>query len=108
MDIGQKIKVLRKDHNLTQLEFAKKLGKKQPHIASWEGGEKIPSLPILKKIAMLFNVSLDLLVLDQQDFNLLKMKDKALLTKLKTLDLMSEKEKATVITLIDSLSEKSK
>ena len=108
MNIGQRIKILRKDHHLTQLELAKKLGKNQPHIVSWEKGEKIPSLPILKEIATLFNVSLDLLVLDGQDFDMLKMKDKALLTKLKNLEQMSEKEKATVIALIDSLTDKVK
>ena len=106
MHIGQKIKALRKEHGLTQIQLAKKIGIDQPHLARWESGGSFPSLFLLKKVTMLFDVSLDLLVLDSRDFQTLKMKDRSLLSKLKNMEIMTERDKETVIKLIESLSKK--
>lgn len=106
MTIGQRIKTLRKEHHLTQLELAKKIKSQQPQVNKWEAGIKTPSLPMLKKIAHLFNISLDTLVMDDKDLDILKVKDKSLLNKLKNIDKLNEHDKQIVINLIDTLIKK--
>ena len=39
----QRLKMLRNEKNMTQLELAKKMGVSRSKVASWETGERIPS-----------------------------------------------------------------
>lgn len=52
-----RIKAIRKDHSLTQTEFADQIGATRAMIASYEGGAVVPSDTILKLICKEFNVS---------------------------------------------------
>ena len=105
--IGEKIKALRLQHNLTQSQLAEKIGADQPLLARWENGKKIPSLPTLIKIAKNFNISLDTLAFNDRDLQTLISKDKTLISKLKNFEKLSEQDKQTVANLIDSLAAKS-
>ncbi|MBB5196090.1 helix-turn-helix domain-containing protein [Anaerocolumna cellulosilytica] len=58
----RKIKHLRKDKHLTQLELAKKLNLTQSTIAAYENGIKIPTVENLLAIAKFFQVSTDYLL----------------------------------------------
>jgi transcriptional regulator with XRE-family HTH domain len=60
--IGKNIKHLRKQHGLTQDDFARKLGIKRAVVGSYEEGRAIPKLPSLQDIARFFGLSLDELV----------------------------------------------
>ena len=62
MEFSERLKKLRKQAQLTQVDVAKKLGISQPAYASWERGVKKPTQENLVKIAKLFNVSVDTLV----------------------------------------------
>ncbi len=66
MDIRQIISnnliLLRKKHNLTQIELAEKLNYSDNAISRWERMEVLPSLETLEKISELFNVSLASLI----------------------------------------------
>lgn len=62
MDFSERLKNLRKQAQLTQVDVAEKLGISQPAYASWERGVKKPTQENLVKIAKLFNVSVDTLV----------------------------------------------
>lgn len=52
------IKMLREDNGLTQGEFAKKLGKAQTTVSSWEVGRTKPSPADLININKIFNTSI--------------------------------------------------
>lgn len=59
MDFNENIKILRSTYNLTQKEFADRLGVSIPTVAAWENGTKKPSFDVLVQIANTFDVSLD-------------------------------------------------
>lgn len=60
--LGEKIKELRMQKMYSQSEIAKVLGVSRAIISYIESDEKMPSLPLLKRLAKLFEVSLDYLV----------------------------------------------
>ena len=60
--IGEAIKNYRRKMDMTQREFAKKLGVYQPMVADWESGRKEPKLFYAICIADMLNISLDELV----------------------------------------------
>lgn len=53
---GQRIRLLRKTKNLTQAEFAKKIGKTESSIRKYEKGLTEIPISVLKVIAKLFEV----------------------------------------------------
>ena len=62
MEFSERLKKLRKDAGLTQVDVASKLGISQQAYASWERGAKKPTQDNLVKIAQVLNVSIDYLV----------------------------------------------
>ena len=62
MEFSERLKKLRKDAGLTQVNVSEKLGISQPAYASWERGIKKPTQDNLVKIAQVLNVSVDYLV----------------------------------------------
>lgn len=62
MEFAERLKKLRKDTGLTQVDVASKLGISQQAYASWERGVKKPTQDNLVKIAQVLNVSVDYLV----------------------------------------------
>ncbi|MBW1604898.1 helix-turn-helix domain-containing protein [Lactobacillus sp. Sy-1] len=68
---GQRLRALRRGHNLTQSQLAAALNKQfnaKPHpnteaqLGKWELGLRSPSIPELIKLATFFDVSIDFLV----------------------------------------------
>lgn len=57
--IGQFISQLRKKNQLTQQEFANRLGVTYQAVSKWENGKSIPDIAILKEMSNEFDVSLD-------------------------------------------------
>ena len=57
--IGDRIKYLRKQANLTQSQLAERLNLSQATIASWENGTRRPDLDLLPVLAETFGVSVD-------------------------------------------------
>ena len=62
MEFSERLKELRKQAHLTQVELAGKLGIVQSSYADWERGKKKPTQENLIKIAQILNVSVDYLV----------------------------------------------
>lgn len=62
MEFSERLKDLRKQAGLTQVDVAERLGVSQPAYASWERGIKKPTQENLVKIAQVLNVSVDYLV----------------------------------------------
>ncbi len=57
--VGETIKKLRKDNNLTQKEFADKLGVTYQAVSKWENGKNMPDIGILQDISKIFNINMD-------------------------------------------------
>ena len=58
MKIGEKIKNLRTEQNMTQKEFAEKTGLSISSVQKYEYGDFIPSDSVIIKIAKAFNISI--------------------------------------------------
>lgn len=67
VDIGKKIKTLRKGRGLTQQELADHLGLVRATISNYEIGRRTPHLSELKRIAEFFGVSLSFFGIDTTD-----------------------------------------
>ena len=57
-----RIKQLREENNITQIQLAKKLNKTQQAISLYEKGSNEPDIESLKQMASLFHCSLDYLL----------------------------------------------
>lgn len=57
--IGNFIKSIRLDNNLTQKEFANKFGVTYQAVSKWENGKNIPDISIIKSICEEYNLSID-------------------------------------------------
>lgn len=58
-NIGNLIKTLRKEKNLTQKELADLLGVTYQAVSKWENGKNIPDIAILKKISDEFSIDIN-------------------------------------------------
>ena len=104
MSIGNKIKKLREEHNMTQGDLAKLLELGNSTISMYENEVRYPDTFALKKIAEIFNVSTDYL-LDLSDIKE-PIQIAASMNKDADLSDMSEKDKQLVISIIKQLKEK--
>ncbi len=62
MEFKDRLKILRKERRLTQVKLGEMLNYGYTAIANYESGRNQPSIPDLKKIASIFNVSMDYLL----------------------------------------------
>lgn len=62
MIFGERLKQIRKEKNMTQVEVAKAVGIAKQTINSYEKGIKFPSLPVLTEIANCLDCSADYLL----------------------------------------------
>ena len=60
--IGEFIAQCRKEHNMTQMQFAEKLGVTNKAVSKWERAESIPDVFTLKEIVDIFGVTMDYLL----------------------------------------------
>ncbi|MBU3874962.1 helix-turn-helix domain-containing protein [Faecalicatena sp. AGMB00832] len=57
--IGRNIRVLRKQHNLTQEQLAQQLNMKRQTLSNYEIGKRVPDIYELITLADIFDVTLD-------------------------------------------------
>lgn len=57
--IGQVIKEIRKKHNLTQTDFAKKYNVTYQAVSKWENGKNLPDIALIKQICNDFNLDIN-------------------------------------------------
>ena len=60
---GKRVRQLRRQHNLTQLELSEKLNISETYLRKIESGERSASIDLCIEIAAFFRVSLDYLIL---------------------------------------------
>lgn len=92
MEFSERLKTLRKQAHLTQKEIAEKLGVSQPAYGDWERGVKMPTHENSKKLAKLFNVTLDTLMGEHEANDEIDLSDVELLFRT-TSDGMTKEEK---------------
>ena len=59
MFIGYRLKILRKQHHLSQIELGRLLGVSKVSVSNYEKGTRIPSMRTLLMILRVFNISAD-------------------------------------------------
>ncbi len=57
--ISRYLQFLRKNHNYTQEDLAKKLGLSRQAVSKWETGTAIPDLEVLLQISKLYNITIN-------------------------------------------------
>ncbi len=67
MELGNSLFHARKSCGLSQEQVAEKLGVSRQTVSKWESGETIPDIRQSKKMALLYNVSLDDLIVFDVD-----------------------------------------
>ena len=70
MLFSEKLKMLRKESNLTQEGLADKLNVSRQAITKWENNEGIPDIENLKQISILFNTTIDELVKEDKTIDI--------------------------------------
>lgn len=64
INIGEKIKMLRKEKKLTQKELAKEIGVTASTVTKYENGQLEPNIEVLNRISNIFRISISALVED--------------------------------------------
>lgn len=109
MEFSERLKDLRKQARLTQVDVAEKLGISQPAYASWERGAKKPTQDNLVKIAQILNVSVDYLVGNSDEENTNKeLDDIELLFRMNSNGLTDEEKGIFKKELIEFMEERKK
>lgn len=78
MECGEKISTIRKEHNLTQEQFAELLNVSRQSVSKWELGSSYPDTEKLIRMSKLFSCSLDYLLkeeIENRDINQLQESD---------------------------------
>lgn len=57
--IGEFIAKRRKEHNMTQMQFAEKLGVTNKAVSKWETGKCLPDAALFDNICILLNITLN-------------------------------------------------
>jgi len=86
MTMGEKLAKLRREHNLTQEQFAELLMVSRQSVSKWELNTMYPDTEKLIRISKLFDCSLDYLLKDeieQMDINLVEANEEARYIKLR-------------------------
>lgn len=99
MSLGQKITKIRKEKKLSQVDVASYVGVSRDAISKYERDDIIPSVENANKIAKVLGVSLDYLV--SEDDNL-EVVDIDMLNRMKEIQRLSEDDKSTVVKIIDA------
>ncbi|NWK84624.1 helix-turn-helix domain-containing protein [Staphylococcus sp. GSSP0090] len=63
MNFATQIKMIRKEHQLTQAQFANQLNISRQTVSAWENNRYLPDIEMIVEIAKTFNLSLDDLIL---------------------------------------------
>ncbi|AEE97710.1 helix-turn-helix domain-containing protein [Mahella australiensis] len=110
--LGQRIKQLRKEHNMTQEEFGKLFGIVKSTVSLYEHDKSIPDDSIKKMIADYFNVSIDYLMGRTDirypakktiDDKLKEVIGPYIASQIIALESLSQEEKQTISVLLDGL-----
>jgi transcriptional regulator with XRE-family HTH domain len=99
MTFGQKITQIRKEKKLSQVDVATAVGVSRDAISKYERDDIIPSVENAKKIAQTLGVSLDYLVSQEDNVEVV---DTDMLNRMKEIQRLGNDDKNTVTKIIDA------
>lgn len=103
-NLGEHIKTLRKERGLQQKEVAVEVGIDQSNYSKIENGRREPSVSVLKKLADLFEVSVDYIIEPNDDLpKEVIIEDKTVNEKLRLISQLDEEDKNMVFRMIDKM-----
>jgi transcriptional regulator with XRE-family HTH domain len=104
-ELGERIRLYRKQRQLSQAELGRLTGSHPRLISKYENAEAAPSVDKLKKIAEALHLSTDALVYDRApDFDVKKtIRNVRLLEMFRIADRMDKKDQEAVMRLIDAM-----
>lgn len=102
MVLFKQIKILRKEKKWSQAELGNKIGGDARQISRYENGKIIPSAETIVKIAKVFDVSTDYLLLDNAPRKAFDIEDPILLKRVESLQALGEEDKACLFHIIDA------
>lgn len=100
MKFGEKIAKLKKLKKMSQVELAEKTGISRDAISKYERGDVMPSIEYAKRIADVLGVSLDYLVSDSDQEEVL---DNEAIKRIKEIQLLPNSDKEKIYSVIDAL-----
>lgn len=98
---GRKIQQLRKENKMSQPELAKFVGTSGTIIGRYERGEITPSIEVARKLAEVFNVTVDYLVAEKDIPKLLK--DQSMINRLSALESIPNEDRDRILFVVDGL-----
>lgn len=99
--IALRVKTLRESYSWSQVELAKKMGVSNVSISKIEQGYRLPSLPMIQKLASVFKCSIESLVTGQPEKgNSYILEVVTFYRKFQSLQLLNESEKQMILKLI--------
>lgn len=107
MSIGKRMQSLRKEQGWSQGDLAKRLGSDARQISRYENDKVTPSAEALVKLAQVFDVSVDHLLLEDAPRRPVTLEDKELFDRLRGLTTLNEDDRVALIHVIDALIAKS-
>ena len=109
MSVADNIKKLREDKGLMQKEVYTDIGLKPAHYNKLEKGLVEPSIDILDKLAAFYGVTIDGIVhYNNASPKAVIMEDKTSAEQLRLMAQLNEKDKSTVMNIIDTMLTKQK
>ncbi len=107
---GQRLRELRRQKNITQIELAKRVGITHTHIGRYElGTAKKPSADTIQRIAEVLGVSSDYLLEGVSEKAVqARIEDKELLQQFQEIEKMPDEEKTVVKKFLDAFIAKKK
>ncbi len=100
MKLGEKITKLKKLKKLSQVALAEATGISRDAISKYERGDSVPSVDYAKRIADTLGVSLDYLVSDSDNEDIL---DNDAVNRIKEIQILPDIEKDKIYSVIDAL-----
>ena len=108
MALAERVRQLRKEHGWSQAELAERVGADPAQISRYEGGRVMPSAEALVKLAEMFDVSCDYLLVDDAPRRTFRSSDDVLGDRLSVLSELSEEDLAALLNVLDALVAKSR
>ncbi len=107
MSLGERIRELRQKHDFSQQQLAEKIGLAKTIVWKYEKGQAVPSADVVKRIAVLFEVSTDFLIFDESERgNSPAISDKRLVKRFEEVAKMDQEDREFIIKAIDYVVKK--
>jgi transcriptional regulator with XRE-family HTH domain len=110
MEVGEKIKQIRKDKGLQQKAVALEVGLDQSNYNKVENGKREPSLEVLQKLSTILGVSIDELLSPENNKkpSVVTVEDKTISEKIRLMEQLEEEDKNVLYRMLDTMLTKQK